>query len=384
MTLTFLTNFINHHQVPIAEEYYKALGSGYTFVANEPLPESFEKSGYPDYDKPYLLKAYESKENMAKAKKLIAESEVVVIGQFPYSMIRQRILDNKLTFCDDERWFKEYLKDCWMNYKYWFRPLYKFYQHTFYRNKNYFLLCASAYTAKDAHVVGAFPNKCYRWGYFTVVPSIDINSIIEKKREKIVKILWVGRFIDWKHPELMLKLAFFLKQKGYRFHINMQGAGYLHDEIANKAKQSGLSDVLTVGGSLPNAEILHLMQSHHIYCFTSDKNEGWGAVLNEAMANGCCPVASDSIGSAPYLIQNGKNGILYKNAKFISLCEKVEWLINHTAERELMSIEAYQTMATLWNAKNASHNFLTLAQAKLEGNGCVIMEGPCSPAPIKN
>ncbi len=49
MTITFYTNFINHHQVPLADEFYKLIGDGYTMVTFEPLPEEFRKRGYEDF-----------------------------------------------------------------------------------------------------------------------------------------------------------------------------------------------------------------------------------------------------------------------------------------------------------------------------------------------
>ena len=53
------------------------------------------------------------------------------------------------------------------------------------------------------------------------------------------------------------------------------------------------------------------MKKHHIYCLTSDKNEGWGAVLNEAMSSGCCPVSSIEAGATPYLVKDGVNGFSF-------------------------------------------------------------------------
>ena len=383
MTLTFLTNFINHHQVSLADEYYKILGDDYTFVAYEPLPDSFRRSGYPEYNKPYLLKAYESEDNMKKVLKLIQDSDVVVFGQFPYSLVRKRILANKLTFCDDERWFKEYFKDCWKNFKFWFRPLYKFYQHTLYRNKNYYLLCASAYVAYDASLVRAFPNKCFKWGYFTQVPDLNMNSILEKKRNTSeVKILWVGRFIGWKHPELIVELAMFLKNRGYKFHIDMYGVGYLREQIVKKVNMMELSQEVSVNGSLPNEEILKQMQSHHVFCFTSDKNEGWGAVLNEAMSNGCCPVASNMVGAAPYLIKDGYNGLLYNNDDKTTIYEKVEILLRNPQLREEMTVRAYETMKNTWCAQTASKKFIQLATSLLLKKEEYNEFGPCSIAPI--
>ena len=36
--------------------------------------------------------------------------------------------------------------------------------------------------------------------------------------------------------------------------------------------------------------------------------EGWGAVVNEAMNSGCAVVADHMIGAAPWLIRQGENG----------------------------------------------------------------------------
>ena len=41
--------------------------------------------------------------------------------------------------------------------------------------------------------------------------------------------------------------------------------------------------------------------------------EGWGAVLNEAMNSGCACIASHAIGSAGFLIEHGENGFVYRD-----------------------------------------------------------------------
>ena len=382
MTLTFLTNFINHHQVPLADEYYKILGDSYHFVATIPIPESFARNGYSDYEKPYLLKAYESREKYQEMVDLCNTSDVVVIGAAPYSLVAERLRQNKVTFCDDEKMFKGYLKDCWLDWKYWLRPILKMYQHTKYRFKPYYLLGASAYVSRDVHRIGAFPNKCYKWGYFTVVPELDIRVIMTQKKDTTIRILWVSRFIELKHPELMIKLAVYLDKKGYDFIINMVGSGNLLDKFHKMIAENHLVDRINLVGSIPNSEVLNMMKSHHIFCFTSDKNEGWGAVLNEAMSHGCCAVASNKIGAAPFLIDDGVNGLLYETGKPETFFEKVEYLINNPRQRDEMTIAAYIKMRNLWSPKNAAQSFVELAQSKLEGRKCKITAGPCSVAPI--
>ena len=50
MTITFYTNFINHHQVPLADCFFKLIGDNYKMVTFTPLPDEFRKRGTAIYD----------------------------------------------------------------------------------------------------------------------------------------------------------------------------------------------------------------------------------------------------------------------------------------------------------------------------------------------
>ena len=39
MTITFVSNYINHHQIPFSDACYRKLGEGYCFVQTEPMEE---------------------------------------------------------------------------------------------------------------------------------------------------------------------------------------------------------------------------------------------------------------------------------------------------------------------------------------------------------
>jgi len=83
--------------------------------------------------------------------------------------------------------------------------------------------------------------------------------------------------------------------------------------LTDLLSKTNLIDKLEVGryvsllGNLPNEEVLQMMRESHIFIFTSDRGEGWGVVLSEAMANGCTVVASNKIGAAPFLVKHKKN-----------------------------------------------------------------------------
>jgi len=123
------------------------------------------------------------------------------------------------------------------------------------------------------------------------------------------------------------------------------------------------------------------MEKADIFLFTSDYNEGWGAVLNESMNSGCAVVASHAIGSVPFLIRDNKNGLIYRNGDNEDLFQKVKYLIENPKERERIGRNAYFTLKELWNADLAAERFLSLVEDLMHQNKSTrFSDGPCSPA----
>lgn len=79
---------------------------------------------------------------------------------------------------------------------------------------------------------------------------------------------------------------------------------------------------------MPSKDIRQYMANADIYLFTSDFNEGWGAVLGEAMSAGCAVVASHGIGAVPFLVEHGKNGLIYQTGNIKDFERCVDILID--------------------------------------------------------
>lgn len=375
MTITFFTNYIHHHQTPLADELFKHLGHDYKYVAMEKLPDSFVRGGYdPTIERSYLIKAYESEASMNEAKRLMLDSDVVIglAGPKGYSDIRQK--QNKITFNYSERWIKRSFIHAIDP-----RVLYRIYKSYFrYRNKRSYMLCASAFAAKDASYYFCYPNKRYKWGYF---PKIEKNNNLSttKRSGDPLKIMWCSRFIEWKHPELPVKLAEKLKAENINAIINMYGNGILYEKISHLIKRLDVTDMVSLKGNLPNEQIIQQMQNHDVFLFTSDKGEGWGAVLNESMSQGCAVVASDSIGAAPFLIEDGKNGLLFETLDINSMFNKIK-LLRNAEFRKKLSSNAILTMQEVWNPQVAAERIIRLSERLLAGLDTDYMDGPCSKA----
>jgi glycosyltransferase involved in cell wall biosynthesis len=384
MNISFVSNFLNHHQTPVADDLYKQLGEGYRFISTEPTPESFLKSGYSNYETlAYNVLAYKSEIEYNNALQLILESDIVIIGAHNETIVKftqARIHTGKPLIKYSERWHKEWKSYLFLPYHILNGNVWRDYIAL--RNKPVYLLCAGGFVANDCNLIGAYPNKRFKWGYFTSVKELQIENILNDKKNKKTRMLWVSRFIDWKHPELPVKLAYYLKNKGFDFQIDMIGAGELKGETQNLINKLGVADCVRIVGTMPNDKVIEEMKQNHVFLFTSDRQEGWGAALNEAMSNGCTVVASDRIGSVPFLLSEPNTGMIFKSGNINSLQSKVEQLLNNRELCKDMALNAYKIMRNVWSPENASNNLLKLCKGIFEDNldFVKIEKGPCSKA----
>ena len=384
--LAFVSNFITSHQVPLAREFAKIYGDDYTFILmTKPLIEGtamkFHDSAlkYNDYSgEKFLFKAYESPESMTQAQKIINEAECVILGGIPPVFLRDRLRDNKLTFFYAERFMKGPLwKDFIRFIKY--EIFYGARKAARNPDSKFYLLCASAFAARDYNLCGLFKNKCFKWGYFPEAKHYDnIDELISRKTP--AKILWGGRFINWKHPEFAVKLADNLRNQHINFSLTIAGAGLMYNDLANMIDSLNLKELVTLTPKpLSTEELRAEMESSQIFIFTSDKGEGWGAVLNESMNSACAVVAGDKIGAAPYLINHGQNGLLFRDKNIQDLTVNVMDLLATPEKISSLGKAAYETIITEWNAEIAAKNFIALKDSITAGKN---LSGPCSVAQV--
>ena len=242
----------------------------------------------------------------------------------------------------------------------------------------YFLLCASAYAASDYNSLGLFKKKAFSWGYFTEVKEYSkIDKLMEEKEDN--SILWVARFLHLKHPEAVIEIAKRLKEANYLFNIKMIGNGKEYNNIKRLISENNLNDKIVLLGVMSPQNVRKAMEKSKIFLFTSDKNEGWGAVTNEAMNSACAVIASHEIGSVPAIIKNGENGLIYEDGNIDDLYSKICLLLDNKNLANKLGKEAYKTMVELWNPKIAAKRIVALSSKILNNEQYLKYEsGPCS------
>lgn len=381
MKVTFFSNFLTHHQVPFCLEMQKRLGENFKFVSTMKIFQWRLDMGFKDLDKEYdfVVRAYESEEASNKAKELALESDIVIIGSTTDEYIEERLKQDKITFRYRSRIFL--FTDGFMKTVFNKDNLKLLYtRHIKYRkNKNLYLLCANAYGANDFNLFKLYKDKIYKWGYFLETNKYNIEELIEQKeKNEKIQIIWVARFIKWKHPEIVIKLAKNLKKQKYNFKIKMLGAGKLEEKIKNTIKKENLDDVIEIVGQVPSNKVKTYMEEANIFIGTSDSSEGWGAVVNESMNAGCAIIANQRMGSVPFLIKHGKNGLMYNSYKDFE--EKLKLVIKDKKLRKDLGKNAYKTITQEWTSQIATNNLLELFTSIIDGKECIVENGPASKA----
>lgn len=385
MKLVTVSNYINHHQIPLSDALDQTLkrredGSSYTFIQTEPMEEERRKMGWEASLKecPYLKFYYKEPE---LCETLINDADIVIFGGVEdESYIIERLKHNKIVIRSSERLYKE---GTWKAISP--RGLMKKYNdHTRYARSPVYLLCDGGYVASDFHIVRAYPDKMFRFGYFPRMKEYDITQLLHHKKEKgYLELLWAGRMIDWKHPEMVVKLARTLKEQKVQAHITMIGDGPCREEVLREVKQAELSEQVILKEFMPPEEIRKEMERADIYLFTSDYKEGWGAVLNEAMNSGCAVIASHAPGATPYLIRDGENGLVFKSGNQTEFTELALRLIRDAHLRTSLAEQAYETIKNEWNANEAARRLLVQCDRIAMGQPIDFeASGPMSKAPI--
>lgn len=376
MKIAFVSNLFNHHQKFLSDALFEMTDCQYRFVATMAQTDELKNLGYQQYSSvPYIINAFEQEEREA-ALNWIAKSDVVISGSAPKAFTMGCDRKANLHFAYSERPLKARCSPL----KYIPRLIkWRVLDAT---SKDTYLLCASAFTSADYAKFGMYRHKTYKWGYFPETKHYKMNALYEQKDKQ--KILWVGRFLDWKHPDDVLRVAKRLKEDGYRFSMDIAGTGEMEAQLKSMAEVMGINDCVTFLGPVPSDRVRELMEKAGIYLFTSDRYEGWGAVLNEAMNSGCAVVASHAIGSVPFLLKDGENGFIYRNGDINDLYQKIKYLLDNPGEQERLGKVAYETIVGEWNAEVAAERLINLSEHLLAGEKYpdLYPTGPCSRAEI--
>jgi len=301
---------------------------------------------------------------------------VVLCGERLFKRMQVRVRNGRLTFHKSERWWKPPIGRARLLHPSFLRMTRQFCNLATF--PSFHFMPVGAYAAADIKNLSTFTGRMWNWGYFTEVP--DLVPSCDRGGEDL-RILWAGRMLGWKRVNTLIAAFAQLSQRFPRAKLTLAGHGSREatlKKLAADLLQPGTYEFLP---AMPVQEILQLMRQHHIYVLPSTGTEGWGAVVNEAMTQGCAVVASEAAGSAKTLLRHGINGMLFPPDDAEALARLLCELAENPGLRTRLAEQGQRTITHGWAPAIAAERFLAVSDALLAHREApVFTDGPMSPA----
>lgn len=184
------------------------------------------------------------------------------------------------------------------------------------KNLDYFVLVSKSLQKFYHKKMRNFKCKC------VYIPNA-LESIPKNKSPLTNEhLITVGRLSEEKGQLDLLKIYLDLKNKNFKWHLDIVGDGPLRGKLEKFIKENNLENDVTLHGFKNSKEIEKLMQKSSIYIMTS-YTESFGIVLLEAMSNGLPCLAFDSAEGAREVITSGYDGYLIKHRNFKAMEKKI-------------------------------------------------------------
>lgn len=164
-----------------------------------------------------------------------------------------------------------------------------------------------------------------------------------------IVFLFVGKFVHQKNPLLLLR-AFGKLRCSSQCKLVMVGDGPLRKDIMDFKRRHNMSNVILTG-FLNQTEIMKAYAAGDILVLPSI-HEPWGLVVNEAMNLNTAIVTSDRVGCARDLVQDGRNGFVFRSGSEEGLYGRMKEICEDRIKLERYKEESRRIIEN-WGIKQA-------------------------------
>ena len=171
--------------------------------------------------------------------------------------------------------------------------------------KHYDIVLGSGASTKKWYLeCGVKPENFHSFLY-----SIENLKVLNAKPivSDTLKFLFIGQLIERKGLDILLQAL--SRVENLNWSLDVYGEGEDELTIPNLVNELNLVDKVNLNGVVSNKELRCIVGQHHILILPS-RFDGWGAVVNEAIASGLQVICSDRCG-ASILIVNDKIGHVF-------------------------------------------------------------------------
>ncbi|WP_020482008.1 glycosyltransferase [Methylomonas sp. MK1] len=207
--------------------------------------------------------------------------------------------------------------------------------------------------------------------------GLDTDLFVPEPRkqalsEQIPTILSVGRLVEKKGFDYLVRACAILRDRGVRFNCRIVGGADKYAQVIQQLiSDLDLQDIVSLPGAVTQEELRGIYQQGSVFalpCLVVDNGDRDGIpnVLVEAMAMEM-PVISSDISGIPELIQDQVNGLLVPEKNAQAMADAIQSLLDDQALRLRLGQAARQTVCRDFNSRHTTVALKNLFDACLQG-----------------
>lgn len=336
MKVLYISNFLNIHSAPLFDELITYPNVQLTFLSTKDEHDVNKKI----LDRKYNVYSNTILDNQVES--FLNDFDVLIYGACLDKRFIKKMPHNKIIFHNSEHYWKKTNTPISLT-----KRIYRMLElkHRYKKINNLYILANSSHLKKEFDSWKIKYKKCFKFGYF---PPTNFDKVNYRDKD-FNKIVYIGRLLKWKRPCLSIKMKNIMeKNNSNKLSLDFYGEGPEEHKIVQS-----ISERVTLKHFISHDDVLAKFLNGGYFCFSSTKEEGWGAVLNEAMSCGCIVLASLKAGATSFLVKDGINGYTFKTKKEF---KRKALLISSLTDKDKIkiSLSASKSIIELWNYKIAA------------------------------
>ena len=230
------------------------------------------------------------------------------------------------------------------------------------------LKSASGIAAIGSHAVRAYQEKLHKMNRTNVpvhnIPyHCDLTKYIEAdktkrqssiQREYPIRFLYCGQLIKRKGVDLLLEAFTRLVEEGSDITLTLAGEGPLRKTLETSLPKKVAERVLFLGFR-PVDDLPKIFAESDIFILPS-RHDGWGVVVNQAVATGMPVIATNQVGAANDLVIPNENGFCIEADSSTAIYEAMKHFIIHP-ESVAKFVERSREIAETVSLKSAVNDW---------------------------
>lgn len=191
--------------------------------------------------------------------------------------------------------------------------------------------------------------------------GLDTQKFNKKRFETFdfknrIDILFCGRLVPFKAPNLAVEITNILLYKNYKVHLTIIGEGILKQNLIELTNAYEIDNMVTFTGAINQNEIIKIMDTSDIFLLpgihvkTTGRAENQGLVIQEAQAMQL-PVVISNAGGMKYGIIDTITGFIIPESDVDDFVEKLELLINDKQLRRNMGKKGREFVVQNFDSK---------------------------------